>query len=94
MWFSNNLHLVVEEGRSHLVTVETLLPEYQQACTTVYLVTLQEYEKLANDSHFVCPVSLTDLIRAHFNQTRISLLDLDPAEGERNSFSHRVQALA
>ena len=83
MWFSNTLHLVVEEGRSHLVTIETLLSEYQLASTTVHVVTLQEYELLVNDSTLRCSLAPTDLLRTHFNDTGLSFQDLDPAEGGR-----------
>ena len=62
------------------MTIETSLPEYQQASTTVHVVTLQEYESLANSSHILCQMTLTDLLRAYY--TQLSLQDVDPAEGK------------
>ena len=76
--------MTVEEGRSQLVTIETSLPEYQQASATVHVVTLQEYESLTNDSQIEYKMALTELLRAHFNLTQVSFQYLDTAEGYRH----------
>lgn len=86
---SDYQHLIVEEGQSHLVAIETSLPEYQQASTTVHLVTLHEFESMLltyglrvdfNCDHTYLTES-SSVLRVQFNQTDISALDLDPAEG-------------
>ena len=75
---SNLHHLVIEEGRTHPISIETSLPEYLEATTIAHVVTLNEYKLLANSSNSVCRMGLNDVLS--FSETQLS--DLDPAEGE------------
>ena len=72
--------MIVEEGSSHIVTVETSLSEYQLSFATVQLVTLDEYQLLVHGSNFTCKNIRADseIQRILHNETETSR---DLAEG-------------
>ena len=72
--------MIVEEGSSHLVTVETSLFEYQLSFAMVQLVTLQEYQLLLHGPNFTCKNIRADseIQRILYNETETSR---DLAEG-------------
>lgn len=84
VWFADDLRfpMIVEEGNSHLVAIETSFPDYQLSYTIVHVVTLQEYELLAKSPNFMCNMSFDDseILRIYSSSTQLSP---DLAEGNK-----------
>ena len=82
--------MTITEGKSQLVTIETVALDFKSASTRAHLITLQEYEQLLKkdvyDKKVGCKRNLTmPKTGLNFGKPQVSLSDLDPAEG--NFFS-------
>lgn len=80
-------HLIITEGKSQLVPIETSAADIKSASTRAHLVTIQEYEQLLKkevyyDKNAGCTKNITMAKSGiFFGKPEVLLSDLDPAEG-------------
>ena len=80
-------YLTIKEGTTHLVTIESSLPDNQNASVTVQLITLHKYRLLVGDDSADNPYQCKEnnvssgKSKVYFIEKLLSFVNLHPAEG-------------